>query len=282
MSIIVKCKNCRFLEVFNDFFCVLCYHTFEVEIMFFTPESQMPDGVGFELYDTTHLLWLLFFVLLCTISLIVYKKLNGKNRNIMRICMASIVFILETAKNCVAFAVGDLGIGHMPFHLCGINVLFIAFCIFKRSRTIENFLYYIGIPGAMLALLTPDWTKMPCLNYFHIHSFLIHMFLVLYPFVMVASGDLKPDFKSMPKCILLLIGFAIPAFILNLIFNTNFMFLMNTANIGFLEMFKNIFGAHQWAFPILLPVIMLVMSFPILISNKIQKAKEHKKELINA
>lgn len=250
--------------------------------MFFTPEGLMPEGVGFKLYDLTHILWLSFFALLCTVSVIIYRKLNTKHRNIMRIGIAVTVITLETAKNIVAFAVGDFGIGHMPFHLCGINVLLVTFCIFKRSKTVENFLYYIGIPGAMLALLTPDWVKMPCLNYFHIHSFVIHMFLVLYPFVLVASGDLKPDFKSMPKCILLLIGFAIPALILNLIFDTNFMFLMDTAGIGFLQMFKDIFGAHQWAFPILLPIIMLIMSIPIIITNKIKKHKTTvKKETVN-
>lgn len=249
--------------------------------MFFTPDGLMPQGVGFKLYDSTHLLWLGALVMLCTICTIIYKKLNAKKRNIMRICIASFVFVLETAKNCVAFAVGDFHVGHIPFHLCGINVLLITFCILKRNKTVENFLYYIGIPGAMLALLTPDWVNMPCLNYFHIHSFLIHIFLVLYPFILVASGDLKPDLKSMPKCILLLIGFAIPALILNLIFNTNFMFLMDTAGIGFLQMFKEIFGAHQWAFPILLPVIMLIMSLPILIVSKIKKAKENKKDLVN-
>lgn len=250
--------------------------------MFFTPEANIPEGLGFSLYDLTHLMWLGAFIMLCAVCTVIYKKLAPKNRNIMRICIASIVFILETAKNIVAFAVGDFGIGHMPFHLCGINVLLITFCIFKRTKTVENFLYYIGIPGAMLALLTPDWTNMPCLNYFHIHSFVIHMFLVLYPFVLVASGDLKPDFKSMPKCILLLICFAIPALILNLIFDQNFMFLMNTAGIGFLQMFEDIFGAHQWAFPILLPIIMLIMSIPLLIANKIKRTKEKQKELVNA
>lgn len=249
--------------------------------MFFVSNDNMPDGLGFKLYGLTHILWLLFFVLLCTSCLIVYKKLNSKNRNIMRICIAITVFTLETVKNCVAFAIGDFGIGHMPFHLCGINVLLITFCIFKRNKTVENFLYYIGIPGAMLALLTPDWTKMPCLNFFHIHSFLIHMFLVLYPFILVTSGDLKPDLKSMPKCVLLLVGFAIPALILNLIFDTNFMFLMNTADIGFLQIFENIFGAHQWAFPILLPIIMLIMLLPILIANKIKSCSQRQKNLVN-
>ena len=249
--------------------------------MFFTPEDYIPEGVGFKLYGPTHLLWLGAFVLLCTVCAIVYKKLNPKHRNIMRICMASTVLFLEIVKDAVAIAVGNFYVGHLPFHLCGINVLLIMFCIFKRNKTVENFLYYIGIPGAMLALLTPDWVKMPCLNFFHIHSFLIHMFLVLYPFVLVVSGDIKPDFKSMPKCILLLVGFAVPALILNLIFDTNFMFLMNTADIAFLEIFKNAFGAHQWAFPILLPIVMFIMSLPLIVANKIKKVTKKQKDVVN-
>lgn len=250
--------------------------------MFFKTKNTIPEGVGFKLYDTTHLAWLGFFILLCAASVIIYRKLNTKNRNIMRIAIAVTVIVLETVKNCVAAAVGDFGIGHLPFHLCGINVLLVTFCIFKRTKTVEIFLYYIGIPGALLALLTPDWTTLPCNNFFHIHSFIIHMFLVLYPFVLVASGDLRPDLKSMPKCILLLIAFAIPALILNIIFDQNFMFLMNTAGIGFLDMFEKAFGAHQWAFPILLPIVMLIMSLPIFIINKIKKPKGNKKELVNA
>ena len=69
---------------------------------------------------------------------------------------------------------------------------------------------------------------------------------------------------------------AIPIYFVNLLANTNFMFLMDTAGIGFLQMFENVFGAHQWAFPILLPVIMAIMSIPIVISNKIQKHKNSK------
>lgn len=247
--------------------------------MFFETKNTIPDGFGFKIFDITHILWICAFIALCTVSVIIYKKLDTKRRNIMRIGIAVTIFLLETLKNCVAAAAGNFYIGHLPFHLCGINFLLITFSIFKRTKTVDNFLYYIGIPGAMLALLTPDWTKLPCNNFFHIHSFIIHMFLVLYPFVLVAVGEVKPDFKSMPKCIGLLIVLAIPAYFINLAFDTNFMFLMRTDDIGFLVLFENIFGNHQWAFPLLLPIVMLIMSVPILIANRIKKAKENKKAL---
>lgn len=249
--------------------------------MFFETKNTIPDGYGFKIFGVTHLLWLLAFVILCTASVIVYKKLSAKRRNIMRITIAAIVFFLEMLKNCVAIAAGNFNVGHLPFHLCGISFILISFSILKRNKTVENFLYYIGIPGAMFALLTPDWTKLPCINFFHMHSFIIHMFLVLYPFVLVASGEVKPNLKLIPKCALLLVGFAVPALALNILFDQNFMFLSRTDNISFLVLFENLFGAHQWAFPILLPIVILVMALPIIIANKIRKSGQNKKELVN-
>ena len=249
--------------------------------MFFETKDTISNGYGFKLFGTTHILWLCAFVALCAVSVIVYKKLNTKRRNTMRIIIASIVLFLELLKDGIAIATGKFDIDHLPFHLCGISVILISFSIFKRNKTVENFLYYIGIPGAMFALLTPDWTKLPCINFFHMHSFTIHMFLVLYPFVLVASGEVKPNLKLIPKCALLLVGFAVPALILNIIFEENFMFLMDTADIGFLEIFKDTFGAHQWAFPILLPIVILVMALPLIIANKIRKSRQNKKELVN-
>lgn len=249
--------------------------------MFFETKNTIPDGYGFKLFGTTHILWLCAFVLLCAVSVIIYKKLSAKHRNIMRIIIASIVLFLELLKDGVAIAAGNFYIGHLPFHLCGISFILISFSIFKRNKTVENFLYYIGIPGAMFALLTPDWTRLPCINFFHMHSFTIHMFLVLYPFVLVASGEVKPDLKSMPKCLLLLLGFAVPALALNVLFDQNFMFLSRTDNISFLVLFEDIFGAHQWAFPILLPIVMLVMALPLLIARKIKRARQSEKELVN-
>lgn len=246
--------------------------------MFFKTKETIPEGVGFSTFDTTHLLWISAFVILCVVCSVIYKKLNDKKRNIMRLSLAVIVFLFETVKNIVAYAVGDFGIGHLPFHLCGISVVLITFSIFKRNKTVENFLYYIGIPGALLALLFPNWTVLPCMNFFHIHSFTIHMLLVLYPFLLVVGGEVKPTLKDMPKCILLLVGMAIPIYFINLAFDTNFMFLMEPETGNPLGLFEKYLGSHLWGFPVLLPIVMFVMYLPIMISNKIKAKKQNKTE----
>ena len=245
----------------------------EVKNMFLKTKETVPSGVGFATFDITHLLWLLFSLSAIVIATIIYRKSNTKNRNIMRIVLGIVIVLNEIIKNIVAFAIGDFGIGHFPFHLCGINILLIAFDLIKQTKIVRNFLYYIGIPGATLALLFPNWTALPCMNFFHIHSFTIHALLVMYPVILVTRGDIKPTIKDMPKCVALLIGMAIPIYFINLIFDTNFMFLMNPETGNPLGLFEKYLGSHLFGFPILLPIVMFIMYMPDFIMNKISAKK---------
>lgn len=132
----------------------------------------------------------------------------------------------------------------------------------------RSFLYYFAIPGALLALLFPNWTELPAWNFFHIHSFAIHILLVLYPLLLVTTGRVSTELKAALKGVLLLVVMAIPVYFLNLLWDTNFMFLMEPDSGNPLELFEKLLGSHLWGFPILLPVVILVMYLPILLVKK--------------
>ena len=233
----------------------------------------MPEGVGFSTFGIKHLIWLFCIVAAIVISAAIYKKLSEKNRKIFRIIVGIIIIFLEIAKNIFHIAKGEFSYGYLPFHLCGINILFVAFDMVKPTKIVRNFLYYFGIAGAALALLFPNWTKLPLWNFSCIHSFLIHAFLVMYPILLISSGEVKPDLKTMPKCIGLLILIAIPVYFMNLAWDTNFMFLMEPDSGNPLEMLEKLLGSHLWGFPILLPVVMGIMYLPIFIIDKIKSKK---------
>lgn len=241
--------------------------------MFFMPKDEIPEGVGFTTFGLEHLLWLLSFAVLMGGTIIAYRRADDKIRNIIRVTLGLIIIAWEIIKNIVAFAVGDLGVGHLPLHLCGISILLIGFDLIKQTSTVRNFLYYIGIPGAMLALLFPNWTVLPCMNFFNIHSFTIHALIVLYPLLLVTSGEEKLTVRTMPKCVLLLVGMAIPIYFINMWLDTNFMFLMNPETGNPLGLFEQYLGNHLWGFPILLPIVMFVMYLPILVASKLGKKK---------
>ncbi len=253
-------------------FSTICDKICVVIYMFFKTQSSLPEGVGFNTFDLTHLLWITAAVLLAIIACTLYRRLDAKKQVVMLRVIGCYIFIQEMLKNVVVAAVGEFGYGYLPFHLCGINILLIAFDIIKPTTTVRSFLYFFCIPGAALALLFPNWTETPFFNFFHWHSFTIHILLTVYPLLLVTSGQIKPNFKTAIKSLLLLVGLAIPIYFLNLLWGTNFMFLMRPDKGNPLEMFEKLLGSHLWGFPILLPIVMLIMYIPLGIAYKCKKS----------
>ena len=230
--------------------------------MFFVTSDNIPEGVGFQTFGLTHILWLLAGSLFCIAACVFYRKLSEDKRKIMRTVLGTYIFLQEIVKNLVLIFLGEFSWGHLPFHLCGINILLIFFDIIKPTKVVRSFLYFFAIPGAALALLFPNWTDMPLWNFFHLHSFTIHILLVLYPMLLVTTGQVSTDLKSALQGTALLVAMAIPVYGLNLLWDTNFMFLMEPDSGNPLELFEQLLGSHLWGFPILLPVVILLMYIP--------------------
>lgn len=241
--------------------------------MFLDTVETIKEDAGFSLFGTTHLIWIGAFIIAAISLSLIYRNLSPKSRNILRIAVAGLILLDEVWKWVFLFIGNRYEHSYLPLHLCSINVFLVAFHIFKKSKIIENFLYAFCVPAGIIALLTPSWTALPPANFMHIHSFTIHILLAVYPLMLVVGKDIKPEVKMAPKCLLLLLCMGVVVLGVNFLCDTNFMFLMRTDDISFLVLFENIFGAHQWAFPILLPIIMLVMYLPIIILNKIKQSK---------
>ena len=236
--------------------------------MFFVTNEKIPEGLGFQAFGPVHLLWLAAALILYIAACIFYRKLTPEKQKIVLKVLGSYIFLQEMVKNLVLVILGEFGWGHLPFHLCGINILLIAFDVFRPTKTVRSFLYYFAIPGAALALLFPNWTETPVWNFFHIHSFTIHILLVLYPLLLVTTGQVPTELKAAIKGVALLVAIAIPVYFLNLLWDTNFMFLMEPDSGNPLEMFEKLLGSHLWGFPILLPVVILVMYIPVFVVKK--------------
>lgn len=230
--------------------------------MFFVTSDHIPEGVGFQAFGLTHIIWLLAGLILCIAACIFYGKLSTEKRKRVLTVLGAYIFLQEMVKNLVLILLGEFSWGYLPFHLCGINILLIAFDTIKQTKIVRSFLYYFAIPGAALALIFPNWTKMPVWNFFHLHSFTIHILLILYPLLLITTNQVSTDLKSALKGVLLLVAMAIPMYGLNMLWGTNFMFLMKPDSGNPLEMFEKLLGSHLWGFPILLPIVILVMYIP--------------------
>ena len=240
---------------------------------FLDTTETVPSGVGFSLYDNTHLAWVVVFLIVVVANCYLYHSLNSAGRDKWRKIVAGLIVLDEIFKMVMLTIGGRYNLSYLPLHLCSINIFIIAVHVFKPNRTIGAFLYTVCIPGALAAILFPSWTSLPVGNFMHLHSFTVHILLALYPIVLAVNGELNLSVKVIPKCLLMLIGMAIPIYLLNLLMDTNFMFLMSADEGNPLYLFEQMWGNHLLGFPVIIIGILIVMYAPIVIMDAINRKK---------
>lgn len=241
-----------------------------MEYFWYTSEV-IPEGLGFAHFSVFHIGWLAAGALLILLFCLLYRKMEGSGRSVWRKVIASLLIADELFKLIPMLITGRFEPSYLPFHLCSVNLFLIAWHACKPSRLLDNFLYTICIPGAVAALLFPSWTSLPMANYMVIHSFTVHILLVMYPVVLTAAGEIKPNIKLLPKLLLMLGVLACVALAVNLIFGTNFMFLTEAEPGNPLYLFEQMWGSHLLGFPVLITAVLAVMYAPWLIYGAVKK-----------
>lgn len=232
---------------------------------FLDTTETIPSGVGFSHFGGIHIAWLCVFAIITVICCVWYRRLSEMGRRRWRIVIAALLVADEIFKDVMLVIGGRFTPSYLPLHLCSINIILIAVHVCKPSRILSGYLYTVGIPGAMAALLFPSWTSLPPANFMHLHSFTVHILLALYPIVLGVSGELKPEVKRLPQYLLLLVGMAIPIYGINLLLDTNFMFLMSADAGNPLYLFQQMWGSHLLGFPVIIAAVLIVMYVPLII-----------------
>lgn len=235
---------------------------------FWDSMETIVSGVGFSHYDMIHLSWLAIFAVTVVLCSIWYRKMSDQGRGILKKTLALTMITMEAMKVLLLAVTGRFRWGYLPFHLCGINIFLIIAHAWRPSRMLDNFLYLICIPGAMAALLFPNWTALPLANIYHIHSIIIHILLVLYPLMQAVNGKLQLHVKYIPRALGLLVLMAIPIYGLNLLLDTNFMFLMRADPGNPLALFEQMWGSHLLGFPVIIAGVVIVMYLPVMLNKK--------------
>ena len=192
--------------------------------------------------------------------------------------LACLIVLEEVTRDVFLAVTGQFAVSHLPLHLCSVNIILIGIHACKRTKTVDNFLYGICIPGAAAALLFANWLELPVWNYMSIHSFTVHILLVAYPVMMTVGGELQPNVKQLPKCVLLVLGLAVPIYIFNSIFDTNFMFLMyGEEGTPLVFWFQDHLGTHLPGLVILAAIALTAMYTILFLCRKL--AAKYQKSL---
>lgn len=183
------------------------------------------DYTVFNLFDKTHITWLVVCLVFTVGISLIYRKSSAKVRRRLEISISMFVLFLEVSRMIEEAATGQWRITSLPLQLCSISAFFCAWYGIHPNRIAGNLLYALSMPGAALALISPSWTMLPVLSFNHLNSAIAHVVIFAYPIMLIAGGKFKPELKKLPIAMAFLAVMCIIVTPINEGYNTNFFFI---------------------------------------------------------
>ena len=184
-----------------------------------------PEAEGFGRFSAVHGAYLTAAALCALLLCLVCRCSDAEKRRLLRRGVASAALALELLRAVLMMITGHYTIGRLPLHLCAMAVYISFFHAFRGGRLTGQFLYAFCMPGAAAALLFPDWSGYPALHFMTVCSFALHILVFAYILMQVPCGDIRPDAKSLPQCLGVMLAVAIPVYVFDILTNTNYLFL---------------------------------------------------------
>jgi hypothetical integral membrane protein (TIGR02206 family) len=195
-------------------------------------------GAPFDLYGPGHLL-ALTIIALAGLSLPSLRRWNEHQRLIFRYSMGIFLIIDELGWHVWAVYWDIWTIQTMlPLHLCSLMIWLSAYMLITKNHAIYEVAYFLGIGGALQALLTPDASGYGFPHFRAFQTFIAHGLLVLIPVYMTVVEGFRPTLQSLKRVFIWTNLYLIPVFFLNLLIGSNYLFI-----------------AHKPAFPTLLDLL---------------------------
>ena len=243
---------------------------------FLDTSETIGEELGFPLFGFIHLSWLAAITIACVLTVYFYRRMQPSGQRKFLIVIALLLLVIEIVKIVLLIITEKFEWDYLPLHLCSINIFIILSHAIKPRKFTAEFLYAVCLPGAAAALLFPGWPTLPLLNFLHIHSFIAHAMLLMYPLLLLADG-FKPDYRQLPKCLLLLIIISPVLYALNKILVTNFMFLNHPGKDNPLALFEKWLGNPGYiaGLFVLLAIVWVILYIPAVVSEK-TKQRESK------
>lgn len=197
---------------------------------FFTYDKDIPAELGLAVknFSPPHLISLAATAAVLLLLVLLYRRMNNAaKQRFTRTTMLAII-ALEVIRESWVAIIGHYDITrHLPLHLCGIMIFIEAIAVFTNKPFFKEFSYACGLPGAAMALITPEPSGYPFWNIQYLQSIFVHALLVLIPLLWIAGDGFRPNIRALPKNLLLLFGLTAFCFGVNSILGgtSNYMFV---------------------------------------------------------
>ncbi|WP_079504995.1 YwaF family protein [Mesobacillus jeotgali] len=193
---------------------------------------------GFELFSAEHLVTLGLFFAVCLV-LVLFRRQIRPHKNVLKWVIFWTLVACQISHQSWLILTGQWQIGDLPLQLCSMSS-FLAMYVFLR-QDIKGFyvLYFIGSLPAILAMVTPEMIyTFPHIDY--IEYFLNHSAIPIAVLYFILFEGYRIPRKAILFAYLVVNTVAVPIFIFNFMFDTNFFYLASpTESKTILSFFGN-------------------------------------------
>lgn len=216
--------------------------------------------MAFEIGSLAHIVALITTGAVSTAIIIFRKSLRQSKLNgLLRYVMAGLLVACELSLQIWYATTHNWGLHSLPFQLCSLMVLLSAAMLLTRNRKLSDIVFFLGILGALQALLTPNLdVAFPHFRFFNF--FIAHLGIIAACLFMAAVERYRPNIRSLLRAFLWLHILAVPAAITNYLADTNFMFLAHKPSTASL---LDILAPWPW-YLLQLELVVLFLCFVLL------------------
>ena len=140
--------------------------------------------------------------------------------------ITAILVLQEFAYHLWNIHIGEWTLQKMlPLHFCSLFVWLSAVMLVTKSRRIYDFAFFIGISGALQAVMTPDisGTGFPHFRFFQV--FISHGAIILSALYMTIVEKFRPTWRSLGRVLVWINIYALFVFLVNTVLGSNYLFI---------------------------------------------------------
>lgn len=212
---------------------------------------------------------LLAITTFCIVIALKYTK-EMKKENVRKIIQKATIFLwlLEIIK--IIFNIINYGFTavnkYVPLYFCSLILyagIFSGFCKGILKKVGDVFLSTGGIVGGIIFLISPltSLTSYPAIHFISLHSFVLHGMMAYIGILMIITKYIKIEKTDIKYYFALIVGISIIAYIVNLICDSNLMFISQNYPGTFIEIIYNLTGR---LFPIVMVLVQAIVPFYII------------------
>jgi hypothetical integral membrane protein (TIGR02206 family) len=182
-------------------------------------------GTPFVLFGLWHLVALGVIALL-NIGLLGFRQSSDRTRQVVRVTMALVLWVDEASWHIWNLYWGHWNIQTMlPLHICSVLIWLASLMLLFKNYRIYEFVYFLGIGGALQALLTPEAGNYGFPHYRIIQTMISHGLLITSGIFMTTVEGFRPTWKSLLRVFLVMNIYMVIIFFVNMALGSNYLMI---------------------------------------------------------